>query len=417
MSSLNLLLQLHRWTSTLAACLICIGTGPGCGGIEPQSYEQAIINGGQDNTHKTAVGIIEVPTVNWCSATLIGPTTVLTAGTCVTNLNNQVATQIYFHPGNQISKKIQVASAVLHPQYNANNLFNGSNIAVVRLSEPVAGATPLTISTTAPKVGDSVQVLGFGLSSVNDPKSSGVLRTGSVTITQISPNTFKFKAQNNSAPALCYGDLGGPALTQSNGGETVVGIHLGTTGQNCTGDMVDLRLDALRSWINNQSSVSGGSTGTGSTGTSSNDKTPPQVRILSPTPNQQLPTSFQVMIDAQDDTGISTVELYINGQVFDVRNTAPFNFQISNAPAGAFTIWAGAVDQANNRSLSQPVPIIIGGPTSSPYPQGFDPAVDPNAGQTGCSVSPAGAAPPAAAPLLLLLLALLGLGRGRGWHR
>lgn len=416
---MSLSLKLNRWTGVLVVCLIFVGTGPGCGGIEPAFHEHAIVNGGQDNTHKTAVGIIEIPTVNWCSATLIGPTTVLTAGTCVMDFNNKVATQIYFHPGNQLSKKIKVTSAVLHPQYNANNLFDSPNIAVVRLSEPVAGATPLTISTEAPKVGNSVQVLGFGLSSVNDPKSSGVLRKGSVVIAQVTPNTFRFKAQNNSAPALCYGDLGGPAIAQSAGNEVVAGIHLGTAGQNCTGDMVDLRMDALRDWINKQANDigSGGSGGSGS-GTSSNDKTPPQVSVLNPKPNQQLPSSFQVMVNAQDNTGISRVELYINGQVFDVKDTAPYTFQISNAPAGAFTIWAGAIDQANNRALSQPVPIIINGSAASPYPQGFDPANDPNANQTGCSVTPSPAARPAGASVLLLLLLLvaLGLGRGRGQH-
>ena len=82
-----------------------------------------------------------------------------------------------------------------------------------------APATPIAIGP-APKVGDTVEIVGWGLTG-EDAGDLGTKREGTTTVTAVSSTSFDVAA-HPSQP--CAGDSGGPALVTSQGTVFVVGI-------------------------------------------------------------------------------------------------------------------------------------------------------------------------------------------------
>ena len=92
------------------------------------------------------------------------------------------------------------------------------------------------------------------------------------------------------------------------------------------------------------------------------DNTPPTVSILTPVAsNAVVSGNVSVAVEASDDTGVTQVVFYVNGQTIGTDNTAPFEFtwDSTRVADGDATMTARAYDAANNSSVSAGVTVIV----------------------------------------------------------
>ena len=88
------------------------------------------------------------------------------------------------------------------------------------------------------------------------------------------------------------------------------------------------------------------------------DTTAPSVTITNPSANSQVAGTVSVNIAANDDTEVTSVELYANGDFIGIDNSAPYSFNLDTTQFanGALQLQAMAFDASqNNNSYSQTV--------------------------------------------------------------
>ena len=84
------------------------------------------------------------------------------------------------------------------------------------------------------------------------------------------------------------------------------------------------------------------------------DSTPPQVAITSPTNQQVVSKTIQVIANATDNVGISKVEFYVDGALSFTDTTSPYMFSLDTTQltAGNHSLKAIAYDASNNMSAT-----------------------------------------------------------------
>ena len=122
-------------------------------------------------------------------------------------------------------------------------------------------------------------------------------------------------------------------------------------------------------------------------GQSAPDVTPPTVQITSPSEGQQfgVGADFDIVVDANDDVGIASVQLFNNGALLKTFKGAPYTAPAANIPAGNYCFTATALDYSDNKADSAEVCITVSA-TEEPDPTTADPTADPpttSAGDTG----------------------------------
>jgi V8-like Glu-specific endopeptidase len=100
-----------------------------------------------------------------CSGTLIDDDVVLTAAHCV-----DIATSLQFTVG---GNTYTAADWVYHPKWDSNNLLNGYDLGLVKLTGPVSNVTPATRYTGAGEFGKVGTSVGYGM--------TGTGLTGAIT--------------------------------------------------------------------------------------------------------------------------------------------------------------------------------------------------------------------------------------------
>ncbi|MFN8542595.1 MAG: trypsin-like serine protease [Candidatus Binatia bacterium] len=238
----------------VAAALLLARTA----GAQPDTAR--IVNGALTGEFPAAgallVGNDPATATAWCSGVLIGCQTFLTAAHCVCDTSGSrcqgagapsPAGRLVFlqHAG-----FFHVARIRVHPDFR----FPVGDVAVVTLTTPVTGVTPLPLAPTAPDVGQVMTTVGFGRTS-GTRRDYGLKRAGDVTRTHctdgVSDATSVCWEFTGTGADTCHGDSGGPLLVETNAGLAVAGVTSGGTSDDCTPD--DLAYDAsiapYRTWI------------------------------------------------------------------------------------------------------------------------------------------------------------------------
>jgi hypothetical protein len=188
----------------------------------------------------------------WCSGTLIGCSTFLTAAHCIADDPDPVHYKVFFqHAG------IFDVSAV-HWQKDKFN-FPNADVAILKLSQPVEGVLPLTINHAAkPISGSKGRLVGFGRTG-GDRADYGIKRMGFVETSGCEPPRsdtalicWKYSAMIK-APGedsnTCNGDSGGGL--QIEGDQTIAGVTSGGKKDDCLGGdrSYDANVYEYRAWI------------------------------------------------------------------------------------------------------------------------------------------------------------------------
>lgn len=208
-----------------------------------------IINGSVTATYP-AVGLIGADGQDYGSGVLIAPQYVLTAGHCAEGVADSSG---QFTVGD---KTYHTEKVFLHPNFNGDVLGSdlANDIAIFRLTEPVTGIAPLPISRVAPRVGQTLTLVGFGGGGNGETGGDGdfgTKRVGITPIDRVSSKLIRWTFDNDSESNTAPGDSGGPAFLTVNGVKYIAGITSGGSSETSgIGDhSFDTRVDAYATWI------------------------------------------------------------------------------------------------------------------------------------------------------------------------
>lgn len=224
-----------RIATYLFSSLILISCGGGGGGGDKAPADvcgniHLKIVGGEkcspDNSSVVAFILLDAATnvIGVCSATLITPTTVLTAAHCIVEPTAKKFAIIANNTAFPVSK------VKVHPNYQDTESKNpGFDIAVATLSSPVdLPPIPLVLSRGVEK-GDSLGVYGYG----QDENDQGfenfgtkALKGAFVTVTDFSGD-LTLTEYNDTRTGSCEGDSGGPLMLDVDGTSGIVGVVKG----------------------------------------------------------------------------------------------------------------------------------------------------------------------------------------------
>lgn len=169
-----------------------------------------------------------------CTASIIGPRVVLTAGHCifgdiedVGKKNKDAEVQIY--------RRLFKAVCTIAPDYK--NQVGDQDMAVCKSDVDMPGPYA-SVAMEGPKLGDAVTLIGYGCTQPGGSGGNdGVLRYGNAQVTRESYDAYySFHAMGSSA--LCFGDSGGPAFKMV---DDRSGHHY-VYGVNSRGNIRDLSL-------------------------------------------------------------------------------------------------------------------------------------------------------------------------------
>ena len=179
---------------------------------------------------------------SWCSGTLIGCETFLTASHCVEEDGDPTHYRVYL----QHAGVFDVTSITQHPSYVSSG-FPEFDVAILKLTTPVTAIDPTEInSSMSPPFGTSGFIVGFGQTN-GVAGDYGIKRAGLVETIDCdgllgglgNAELVCWDFTNPVGPPgedsnTCNGDSGGPLFVDLGGGEIIAGVTSGGTSAFCT---------------------------------------------------------------------------------------------------------------------------------------------------------------------------------------
>lgn len=198
---------------------------------------------GESHDGHPAVGLLEVKQegsskVEYCTATLVGRLTVLTAAHCLADQQQ--------HTFWLVERAYGAAELIVHGGWDASNPDYPDDIGLIVLSE-APPITPIALSPAAPAVGLPVTLVGFG--TTGDGRTDhGIKRIGTNVIDRFDEKRFIFSGTGSGEANTCEGDSGGPVLAQLAGQEVLLGVNSAGVPP-CGTTAITTRIDAYLPWI------------------------------------------------------------------------------------------------------------------------------------------------------------------------
>jgi len=147
------------------------------------------------------------PSTPSCTGTLIHRRVVMTAAHCVEPEETGVAYEVLFGASNTAAdaKLRLVAARIRHPSYDPKT--HAYDVAFLRLADD-APVGPVAISTAPPTVGETIRVVGYGLTE-DASVAPGTKRSGTMKITTVDATGFRAEPSPSNT---CRADSGGPVF-------------------------------------------------------------------------------------------------------------------------------------------------------------------------------------------------------------
>ncbi len=229
-----------RLPMSVLAALLLSGAAAGAAETLPPTSPR-IVNGVLTDDHPSVGALLHGGSADeagtWCSGTLIGCSTFLTAGHCIDGRSPSELFVYLPHAG-----IFPVTSVAQHPDYD----FPAADVAVLKLGTAVEGIAPTAIETTsAPPFGTPGTIVGYG--RAGDPLYDyGLKRAGGVVtascstlpspgsnVTSVCWNFSEPKGAPGTNSNTCNADSGGPLFVDLGSGTRVAGITSGGSSASC----------------------------------------------------------------------------------------------------------------------------------------------------------------------------------------
>ncbi|HEY3803288.1 MAG TPA: S1 family peptidase [Kofleriaceae bacterium] len=206
--------------------------------------QSAIRGGSADGGDPAVVALSVLGVYAYCSATLIAPHTLLTAGHC----NIDGAQAELGSDANSPTQSIDVADVAVHPMYTGEG--KPYDFALMKLAKDPDGIAPVILSAIplgSANLGEPIRHVGFGVTDDTSGDGGGTRRTVSYPLNTIDAVLIYSGAPNEQT---CTGDSGGPGF-MTLGGQTEVEVGVVSDGPNCdlSEDGWDDRVDVVAAWI------------------------------------------------------------------------------------------------------------------------------------------------------------------------
>jgi S1-C subfamily serine protease len=147
----------------------------------------------------------------FCSGVVLTRRIILTAAHCVANASDS---RIYL-PGQPLMPLSRIAK---HPDFHADAPRTRSrsiDLALVETADalPAEFTAPAFAPPTLYEIGTTFEIAGFGVAREGDAKTSGTLRTGSVTLRAPLSSVLLWLDDPQRETGACTGDSGGAVFT------------------------------------------------------------------------------------------------------------------------------------------------------------------------------------------------------------
>jgi MYXO-CTERM domain-containing protein len=229
-------------------------SGPAVGEIA-----QPVVNGEAAGTCQWPSAVMVVLARGLCSGTLVNPKLVTLAAHCQTA---GPVRSIYFGENNRTpARKVDVSKCNFYPDFQANV----NDVAYCVLSEPVNDVpiAPVLMGceTSVLEKGRLLSLVGFGITSMQQPTSYGIKRFASVPLLN-TPGPTGNIAQVGTSSNGCEGDSGGPIFVQlADGSWRTIGVASTTavesdgTNTECISPTNYVLLHRYVRWIESDSGI------------------------------------------------------------------------------------------------------------------------------------------------------------------
>jgi hypothetical protein len=190
--------------------------------------------------------------VSACSAALISPTWIITAGHCFHDVNrNRVSGPVPYPTTATLNTADQAASPGETRSVVEVRQTTVNDVALARLSAPVTDVRPLALAIARPAAGQLLTIAGWGATSSINPAPSNRLITGVVRIWSVGGSTVLVRGYSPAADtSACLYDSGAPYLSAPPGTLPRL-VSVESTGPNCPHALSETtsRVDVLVPWI------------------------------------------------------------------------------------------------------------------------------------------------------------------------
>lgn len=166
-----------------------------------------------------------------CSASIIGPRVILTAGHCVKENGSIGPVEFDEIVDFVVDQIVYTAQCKQAPLYRDS--IEDHDMALCKVDKPLK-VKPASISKEGPKLGQEVILTGYGcVKEGGVGGNDGILRIGKAKVIRL-PQDKNFWFYTKDISALCFGDSGGPSMLDEKS-------HL-VIGVNSRGNIKDLSL-------------------------------------------------------------------------------------------------------------------------------------------------------------------------------
>jgi hypothetical protein len=231
---------------TVFLAILVMGVTAAPAGAE--TFDPRIVNGlpsfEDPTTGALLLGPSEDQASEYCSGTLIGCATFVTAAHCVCDATGGACQSgpaapapgdwlVFF----QHAGFFEVQSIAVEPSYD----FPSHDVAVLKLAVPVRGIAPTPLAATEPLVGTEGLIVGFGQSGGGEG-DYGLKQRGNVVTaaceSELPAGLVCWDFENPQGPPgsnsnTCNGDSGGPLFVDVGGVESLAGITSGGNASDC----------------------------------------------------------------------------------------------------------------------------------------------------------------------------------------
>jgi secreted trypsin-like serine protease len=186
-----------------------------------------------------------------CSAALIAPQWIITAGHCFHDVNrNPVSGRVPYDTTAMIGRTDDADTDGYVVPVVAAYQSPANDVAVGQLAAPVHDIAPLRLSTAKPKIGEFLRVAGWGSLNDVDPVPATHLQTGQVKVVTVDSTTVGVTGYRPApTTSACTYDSGAPYFYEPRHGAPRL-VSVESDGPACPHDQVETtsRVDLL-SWI------------------------------------------------------------------------------------------------------------------------------------------------------------------------
>ncbi|HET6500337.1 MAG TPA: trypsin-like serine protease [Amycolatopsis sp.] len=190
-----------------------------------------------------------------CSAGLISPQWIITAGHCFHDVNRDPVSGPTPYPTTATIGTADVNESAGEVVDVVEVRQAGTNdIALAKLAQPIEGVPVLDIDHSAPAIGEELTLAGWGATSAVDPAPSTQLYYGRVAVSSVAGTTAGVQGVWPAADtSACLYDSGSPYFTENaNGNATLVAVE--SNGPDCphVSEETTSRADVIAAWIDQQ---------------------------------------------------------------------------------------------------------------------------------------------------------------------